>query len=347
MGLGGFRRLCELSGAPHCFTQAFDSEESLKPYYTRLAKKSGSSAAGPGLYLGLHPTEAFTAGPPCQPWASDERSGVMDCCVSWIIHLAWLGQLVAFCMENSSRLRGTGLQRLRVCLPFFVLEVQVRNLSQIFPHNRECLWIRGLRRGCLQGMPREQRFGWQGSLSNPFGLVCATLRPTKAVNWHAVQPGRLHGGNPAEVAICELDRSPLKDFCSHVVYDYSPALRTQGPKLWVMLCSDVKKQLPWQEHRLHRFKAQRSGSCSKATVPGPRVTLIPEPKAAKAAGNAYQPLELGGTRVGPAWDPRGPAWGPRGRSTYVGLAWDLLGRVGAAWAQYSTQQTPNNLSSQP
>ena len=68
-----------------------------------------------------------------------------------LIHLAWLGQLVA-------RLRGTDflneiLQRLRVCLPFFVVEVQVRNLSLIFPHNRERLWIRGLRRDCLQGMP--------------------------------------------------------------------------------------------------------------------------------------------------------------------------------------------------
>ena len=54
VGLGGFRRLCEMSDSPHCFTQAFDSEESLKPYYARLAKdasrSAGSAASDRSLY---------------------------------------------------------------------------------------------------------------------------------------------------------------------------------------------------------------------------------------------------------------------------------------------------------
>ena len=332
VGLGGFRRLCEMSASAHCFTQAFDSEESLKPYYARLAKDAGNSAVGSGLHLGkagdvqaipleaLQPTEAFTAGPPCQPWAptghkqgtADERSGVMDCCVTWIIHLGWLGQLLAFTLENSSRLRGTAyldeiLQRLQVCLPFFVVQVHVRNLSQIFPHNRERLWIRGLRRDCVQGMPglppplgiRDLggRVHFQTLLDSsvpphdPQGLS-TNMQCNLAAYIAAVQQD-IQQGRAGEVAICELDRSPLKDFCSHVVYDCSPALRTSGPKLWVMLCSDIKKKLPWQEHRLHRFLSTEERFLLQGHCPRTACYFHCRTKASKAAGNAYHPLELG------------------------------------------------------
>ena len=103
----------------------------------------------------LLPVEAIVAGPPCQPWAgtghqlgtTDARASVMDACIGWIISQAWRGQLLAFALENSPRLRGSAylrelLQRLQVCIPMFAVTVEVHDLCQLCPQHRERLWIR-------------------------------------------------------------------------------------------------------------------------------------------------------------------------------------------------------------
>ena len=150
VGLGGLRRLCQLSESQYLCTQGFDTETSLLAYYKNLQRFV--ALVNPESLL---PVEAIVAGPPCQPWAgtghqlgtTDARASVMDACIGWIISQAWRGQLLAFALENSPRLRGSAylrelLQRLQVCIPMFAVTVEVHDLCQLCPQHRERLWIR-------------------------------------------------------------------------------------------------------------------------------------------------------------------------------------------------------------
>ncbi|CAE7273226.1 ngoPIIM [Symbiodinium natans] len=330
VGLGGLRRLCELSHSEHCESQAFDTEASLISYYRGLAKHMGAGSLdkmklgsdGDILNLSvetLQPSEVFAAGPPCGPWAatgarmgtSDSRSDVMDTCVAWIIFQAWQGQLVAFVLENSRLLKGTQyldeiLSRLRFCVPFFRVEAQVHNLRTIFPHDRERLWIRGMRRDCL---------GPEASLPVPFTakdlggrvdmrtLIDSAVPPVDPASLShrmrcnlAAYITRIEedvlAGKAGTVAVVELDRSPLRDYGKQIVYDMIPPLRTAGPKLFLLLSEEVKNCLPWQRQRLHRFVTPEERFMFQGHS-GLACRMFDNKTAAlKAAGNAYHPLHL-------------------------------------------------------
>ncbi|CAE7550199.1 ngoPIIM [Symbiodinium sp. CCMP2592] len=310
VGLGGLRRLCELSGSQYLSTQGFDTEASLLPYYNNLQRFCGASGVQ-ALRLGtdgdvekvnpesLLPVEAIVAGPPCQPWAgtgqqqgtADARASVMDVCIGWIIAQAWQGQLLAFAVENSPRLRGTPylrelLQRLRACIPMFAVSVEVHDLCQLCPQHRERLWIRGLRRDCLRGLPGlppplsmkdlggkvkvpletvlVEKHG-DGKVLKPTdpGSLCPNMQCNLAAYLSRVQ-GDIENGKAGEIAVIELDRNPLKDFGGGIVYDGTPPLRTKGPKLWLLRTQDVKEKRPWQEHSLHRYMLQEEDTFPRA-----------------------------------------------------------------------------------
>ncbi|CAE7834958.1 ngoPIIM [Symbiodinium sp. CCMP2592] len=339
VGLGGLRRLCELSGSQYLSTQGFDTEASLLPYYNNLQRFCGASGVQ-ALRLGtdgdvekvnpesLLPVEAIVAGPPCQPWAgtgqqqgtADARASVMDVCIGWIIAQAWQGQLLAFAVENSPRLRGTPylrelLQRLRACIPMFAVSVEVHDLCQLCPQHRERLWIRGLRRDCLRGLPglppplSMKDLG--GKVKVPLETVLVekhgdgkvlkptdpgSLSPNMQCNLAAyltrVQ-GDIENGKAGEIAVIELDRNPLKDFGGGIVYDGTPPLRTKGPKLWLLRTQDVKEKRPWQEHSLHRYMLQEEKAMLQGHEPRTPWLFSSQTQAEKAIGNAYHPLHLG------------------------------------------------------
>ena len=107
--------------------------------------------------------EQFLAGPPCQGFnesgtrlaEKDPRSMVMERVVEWVIFLAWHGNLLWFAIENSPNIercycRGVSyasmiLDKLRVGVPFFVIESAVVKLMPVLPHDRTRWWARGLR----------------------------------------------------------------------------------------------------------------------------------------------------------------------------------------------------------
>ena len=261
------------------------------------------------------------AGPPCQPWAgngrqlgtADARASVMDTCVGWIISQAWQGQLLAFAVENSPRLRGTAylrelLQRLQVCIPMFVVSVEVHDLCQLCPQHRERLWIRGLRRDCLRGLPglppplTVKDIGGKVSLETVLDQralpidprsLCQNMQCNLAAYVTLVQRD-IEKGYAGEVAVMELDRN-LKEFGGGVAYDCTPPVRTKGPKLWLLRTKDVKEHRPWQEHSLHRYMLPAEKALLQGHEPRTPWLFGSLTQAEKAVGNAYHPLQLGVT----------------------------------------------------
>ena len=98
-------------------------------------------------------------------------------------------------------------------------------------------------------------------------------------------------GQAGRIAMLELDRSPLKTFGGNIQYDRCVALRTSGPKVFVVASSEVGK--PWHEHTLHRFRSLEE-RCRLQGHDGSLALHFPNQAAAKkGTGNAFHPLQLG------------------------------------------------------
>ena len=110
--------------------------------------------------------EGFLAGPPCQPFNTsgkrlaerDPRAMVFECIVEWIHHLAWTGELIWFCIENSSNIESIDLatvskttyaefvlKQLDVGIPFFLTESTILRADRNMCMSRNRWWARGLR----------------------------------------------------------------------------------------------------------------------------------------------------------------------------------------------------------
>ena len=319
LGLGGLRRLCQLCESPYRPTQAFDVDDALSAYHKGLQQQQQDMEEG--LHIGefagdvntfplasLEPTEIFCAGPPCQPWAGtgkgdgvlNERSDVFETCVSWVIELGWRGQLVAFTIENSARLMMDPysqevLRTLRLCLPMFVVEAMVHDLSEFCPQQRQRMWIRGLRMDCN---------GWRTSLPPPLtaaelrgrlsfeGMLDKKIDPINPTSLSATMGQDVQQGKAGEIAVVQLDRNPLREFSCAVMYDCIPALRTSGPRLFLLHCEDVQHEKLWHQHQLHRFLSLEERYRFQGHDPRGCMLFRTKTDAARAVGNAYHPLQL-------------------------------------------------------
>ena len=172
-GISAYRELTSRCNLPYN-TTAFDTDQRLEPCYS-ARNLSSDCVVNIGLIAGdvlqidlasgvLDGSEALLAGPPCQHinesgnrlGVADSRSLVFDCILDWVIHLAWQGTLLFFCLENSPNIqritdeRGETyeawvLRKLRVSIPFYSLEVVILCAYPTLPHSRTRWWLRALR----------------------------------------------------------------------------------------------------------------------------------------------------------------------------------------------------------
>ena len=163
----------------------FDLDGHLEDFHDRVSELTGHRPMQPGAghwgprhgdlmklpLESLEDCDGLVAGPPCQPWAqsglrrgrADPRSDVFLRCVSWIEHLAGRG-LWFFALENSTQINcaqsgddGPFLQevvdRLRVSLPDFEIDIVTSSLAYFLPHRRSRVWLRGFRRQYCGALP--------------------------------------------------------------------------------------------------------------------------------------------------------------------------------------------------
>ena len=332
VGIGGLRRLVQLAGGLYQATAAYDIDSSLAHFYSTLRKHEQDEGVqnvhigkdkGNLLSLKLSDVvdcEALIAGPPCQPWAgtgkgqgsSDPRADVFDFVINLIIDQSWRGMLLLVVLENSSRLRKTQyfaevMNRLRAAVPFFIWEDCQSELSEVFPHHRERVWLRGMRRDAMltTELPRPLESQDLGCWIPLETLLDDTPQPVNPAELGWNQACNLAGylkkletdiekGQAGRIAMLELDRSPLKTFGGNIQYDRCVALRASGPKVFVVASSEVGK--PWHEHTLHRFLSLLSleERCRLQGHDGSLALHFPNQAAAKkGTGNAFHPLQLG------------------------------------------------------
>ena len=217
--------------------------------------------------------------------------------------------LLVVVLENSSRLRKTQyftevMNRLRAAVPFFVWEDCLSELSEVFPHHRERVWLRGMRRDAMltTELPRpleSQDLGYWIPLETvldemPQPVNPAELGTNQACNLAGHMKKTETGaekGQAGRIAMLEPDRSPLKSYGGNVQYDRCVALRASGPKVLLVATSEIGK--PWREHTFHRFLSAEE-RCRLQGHDGSLVLRFPNQSAAKkGTGNAFHPLQLG------------------------------------------------------
>ena len=266
--------------------------------------------------LQMETCEALVGGPPCQPWSAsgekagceDARADVMDQTINMVIEQAWRGQLCIVVIENSSLLLTSPflaeiMRRLEISVPFFRWEVCKSDLSQIFPHSRERCWLRGMRRDAMLAseLPAPlQREDLEGHIPLQ-SLLDTGVQPLNPIKLSKNQQCNLVAymeqiridaakGGAGQIALFEVDRSPLKAFGTKMMYDRCMALRTTGPPIFMVMTSEVDK--PWSEHTLHRYLSLEE----RCKVQGheARLALHFPTKAAlvRGTGNAFHPLHL-------------------------------------------------------
>ena len=332
VGIGGLRRLVLMCGGLYNATAAYDVDADLGHFYASLQKHEVGAAAeglssvhtgpveGDLLKVPLEEVEScelLAAGPPCQPWSSsgekggcnDPRAEVMDRTVNLIIEQAWQGQLSVAVLENSSRLLATEyaeeiLRRLQAAVPFFQWELRKSDLSHIFPHSRERMWLRGMRRDALltDELPEPLEAESLGSWVPLDSLLDETPQPLNPIKLSKMQQCNLvayqelvqmdaERGLAGRIALFELDRSPLKSFGGSIMYDRCMALRTSGPKVFMLLTAEAKK--PWQEHTLHRFLSTEERCRLQGHDGSLALHFRTKVAALRGTGNAFHPLHLG------------------------------------------------------
>ena len=261
--------------------------------------------------------EMLVGGPPCQPWSfcgekggcNDPRSEVMDETVNMIIEQAWRGQLCLVVLENSSRLLGTEylaeiMRRLEISVPFFKWDAHKSDLCEVFPQSRERLWLRGMRLDalCAAEIPEPLQPHDLGGWVPMDALLDETSEPLNPSKLTKMQQCNLvayqelvemdaERGLAGRIAFFELDRSPLKSYGGSIMYDRCMALRTGGPKVFMLLTCQAK--WPWHQQTLHRFLSLEERCRVQGHDGSLALHFRTKAAAMRGTGNAFHPLHLG------------------------------------------------------
>ena len=329
-GIGGMRTWVETSKVPYESCCAYDFDPAIEAYYKlmKLDGVSGLDAMACGPKLGdvtrvagssLPDCEIYISGPPCQPYApngqgggfADERSEVLEICVTWLIELAWRGSLVCFLLENSPSLATHSyfwslINQLQMAIPFFKLEVVEQDLKELLPHSRPRLWVRGLRRDCLDEdcdvLPPpakiEEIMQEKPKLLDFLDPTVPNLDPNSLTDnmkanlaaYKAMAKQAKAEGTSGQVMCCELDRNPLRQYGGAVSFDCIPSLRSGGPKIFLISLDDVHAE--WSKQRVHRFLTVEERFSLQGHSPELSKYFKGPSAAVKGTGNAFNVVHV-------------------------------------------------------
>lgn len=329
VGLGGMRELARVCDFEYSQVNAYDIEPKLRGFYQKYA--DAFPMDGNGIHTvkfvdlttvsasELEDADGLTTGAPCQGWAGagnrksifDDREDVFTAVVKWVMELGWRGCLLFFAIENSSNImdKRCGLRTsyadqvigmLRASIPFFEITVDVQNVKELHPHQRNRAWVRGMMRDLLYGQPIPRPM-----LTTPVALEDLLLKgvPNMKASDISTEVKRkvyarqlerikedVENQRAGRVATFETGRDPTNLFSAKIFYDCTPALRTKGPEIFLMSTWDINK--PEMERAFHRPLHDRE----RFLLQGHSADLLdmfPDKTSAWAAcGNAYAVPQL-------------------------------------------------------
>jgi len=159
----------------------FDTNDKLRPFYEAVHGWEAAQAFNVGRKDGdlleeplalLESSDGVVAGPPCPPWSEqgnragvhDDRARVFERVVEWVVELASRGALIFFAIEHvlgilkrmfgsADRFVESVLRKLRQAVPHFCIDYVVVSVRHALPARRQRVWLRGLRKDVLLGLP--------------------------------------------------------------------------------------------------------------------------------------------------------------------------------------------------
>lgn len=94
----------------------------------------------------------------------------------------------------------------------------------------------------------------------------------------------------AHILACELDRNPLREYGGSVSFDSVPALRTGGPKVFIVSLCDLSSG--WEKQKFHRFLAVEERFSLQGHDPKLKGHFKTNTGAMKATGNAFNVVQV-------------------------------------------------------